>query len=105
MQADLRSTTPPIRSATRTTLVNAIARGRCWLDEIISGKVKDADAIASREHCSVRQVNLTISMAFLSPVLVQAAVDGTLPHGIGIASLRDAPASWAAQHRMLGLKL
>jgi len=92
----------PIRSETRATLVSAIARGRYWLDEIISGKTASVSQIAKREHCSTRQVNLTISLAFLSPVLVQAAVDGKLPRGIGVASLRDAPADWAAQHKLLG---
>jgi hypothetical protein len=29
--------------------------------------------------------------------------DGTLPRGVGIARLRDAPAEWSKQHAMLGL--
>jgi len=40
---------------------------------------------------SVRQVNMTISLAFLAPNLVGAAVEGRLPRGIGIERLRDAP--------------
>ena len=35
--------------------------------------------IATTENCTVRQVNMTISLAFLAPNLVQAAVDGRLP--------------------------
>ena len=104
-QPELRSTQRPIRSETRTNLVNAIARGRYWLDQLVTGKVLNANDIAEREGCSVRQVNLTLSFAFLSPALVQAAVDGQLPRGIGIANLRDMPADWAAQHRILGLGL
>jgi site-specific DNA recombinase len=46
---------------------------------------------------------MTISLAFLAPTLVQAAVDGRLPRGIGVAVLRDAPAEWSKQHAMLGL--
>ena len=46
---------------------------------------------------------MTISLAFLAPALVKAAVDGRLPRGVGIARLRDAPAEWARQHTMLGL--
>ena len=84
-------------------LVTSIARGRRWLDEIVSGTVADAEHIATREKCSVRQVNMTISLAFLSPTLVKAAIDGRLPRGIGIARLRDAPAEWSRQHAMLGL--
>jgi site-specific DNA recombinase len=93
----------PIRSETRVALVTSIARGRRWLDEIVSGTVADVEQIATREKCSVRQVNMTISLTFLSPMLVKAAIDGRLPRGIGIARLRDAPAEWSHQHAMLGL--
>jgi site-specific DNA recombinase len=93
----------PIRSETRVALVTSIACGRRWLDEICTGSVLDVDEIAAREKCSVRQINMTISLAFLSPTLVKAAIDGRLPRGIGIARLRDAPAEWSRQHAMLGL--
>ena len=93
----------PIRSETRVALVASIASGRRWLDEIVTGNLADVDQIAGREKCSVRQVNMTISLAFLSPTLVKAAIDGRLPRGIGIARLRDAPAEWGRQHAMLGL--
>jgi len=46
---------------------------------------------------------MTVSLAFLAPSLVQAAVDGRLPRGIGVANLRDAPAEWSQQLSMLGL--
>ena len=49
------------------TLVRAIAKGRRWRDEIISGSVTEAEQIALREQCSVRHVNMTISLAFLAP--------------------------------------
>ena len=93
----------PIRSETRIALVTSIARGRRWLDEIITGAVADVEQIATREKCSIRQVNMTISLAFVAPVLVKAAIDGRLPRGVGIARLRDAPAEWSRQHAMLGL--
>ena len=92
----------PIRAETRATLVASIARGRHWLDEIVAGTVC-VEEIAAREQCSIRQVNMTISLAFLAPSLVQAAVEGRLPRGIGVARLRDAPAEWSRQYAMLGL--
>jgi site-specific DNA recombinase len=48
---------------------------------------------------------MTISLAFLSPVLVKAALDGRLPRGIGVTRLCDMPAAWSRQHEVLGLKL
>ena len=76
----------------RRRRVNAIARGRRWLDEKILGSVTDVEQIASREQCSFRHVNMTISLAFLAPKLVRAAVEGRLPRGVNIERLRDAPA-------------
>jgi site-specific DNA recombinase len=46
---------------------------------------------------------MTISLAFLAPSLVKAAVDARLPRGIGIGRLFDAPVAWPRQHQMLGL--
>ncbi|MGB8429464.1 MAG: recombinase family protein, partial [Pseudolabrys sp.] len=93
----------PIRAETRAKLVSAIAKGRHWLDELIAGMVTNVEQIAATENCTVRQVNMMISLAFLAPSLVQAAIDGRLPRGVGIANLRDAPAEWSLQYARLGL--
>src|SRR5262245_34729360 len=95
----------PIRAETRATLVASIARGRHWLDEIVSGTVTSVEQIAAREQCSIRQVHMTISLAFLAPSLVKAAIEGKLPRGIGVTRLRDAPAEWTRQYVMLGLSI
>jgi site-specific DNA recombinase len=93
----------PIRVETRAKLVTAIAKGRHWLSELVAGTVENVERIADREKCSIRQVNRTITLAFLAPSLVQAAVDGRLPRGIGLTTLRDLPAEWARQYERLGL--
>jgi hypothetical protein len=93
----------PIRAETRAKLITAIAKGRLWLEELCAGTVDGVKQMADRENCSIRQLNRTITLAFLAPTLVQAAVDGRLPRGIGVASLRDLPSEWTRQHQMLGL--
>ena len=60
-------------------------------------------SIAAREGCSVRKVNMTISLAFLAPDLVKAAIEGRLFHGMGVTRLCDLPSEWSRQHQMLGL--
>src|SRR4029453_5204183 len=35
--------------------------------------------------------------------LVKAAIEGRLPHGMGVVRLADLPAEWSRQHQMLGL--
>jgi site-specific DNA recombinase len=93
----------PIRAETRVRLVKAIAKGRRWLDELMAGTATNVEQIARTENCTIRQINMTISLAFLTPNLVQAAVDGRLHRGVGIANLRDAPAEWSLQYARLGL--
>jgi site-specific DNA recombinase len=40
---------------------------------------------------------------FLAPDLVKAAIDGRLPHRMGVSRLCELPAEWSRQYRMLGL--
>src|SRR6195256_2770211 len=87
----------------RAGLVSAIARGRRWLDDVVSGRVTTVAQLCTREKCRVRQVNMTISFAFLAPNLVKAAVEGRLPRGIGVERLRDPPTEWSGQFEALGL--
>ncbi len=93
----------PIRSENRATLVASIARGRRWLDELTTDATASSENIAEREGCSVRKVNMTISLAFLAPDLVKAAIEGRLPHGMGVTRLADLPAEWSRQRHVLGI--
>jgi len=87
----------------RARLVSAVAWGRRWLDDVVSGRVTTIAAPCAREKCSARHVNMTISLAFLAPNLVKAAVEGRLPRGIGVERLRDPPVEWNRQFEALGL--
>jgi len=98
-----RETARPIRSENRALLVAAIARGRCWLDELATDPTATIESIANRAGCSPRKVNMTMSLAFLAPDLVKAAIEGRLPHGMGVTRLSELPAEWSRQYRALGL--
>ena len=93
----------PIRAEARRKLLSAIARGRRWLDEMISGKVEGIETIANREGVSERSARMGLSLAFLAPDIVQAAVDGILPRGLGVSRLMDMPPSWADQRSIIGI--
>jgi site-specific DNA recombinase len=41
-------------------------------------------------------VRQTLNLAFLSPEVVKAAVEGTLPDGAGLMSLCELPPLWSA---------
>src|SRR5262245_56285752 len=61
-----------IRSENRALLIASIARGRRWLDELITDPTVNAESIAMADGCSVRKVNVTMSLAFLATDMVKA---------------------------------
>ena len=78
-----------------------LGQPRHWLDELIGGTVTNVEQIAAREKCSIRQVNRTITLAFIAPTLVQATAEGRLPRGIGVATVRISPLNGPANTRDL----
>jgi site-specific DNA recombinase len=94
----------PIRSENRALLIASIAKGRRWLNALMAEPATTTvKAIAQREGCSLRKVNMTISLAFLAPDLVKAAIEGRLPYGMGVTRLCELPPEWSRQYRVLGL--
>jgi hypothetical protein len=69
----------------------------------LSGKVAGIETIAARECIGERSARMGLSLAFLAPDIVQAAVDGTLPRSLGVSRLTDMPASWGDQRRAIGI--
>ncbi|MGD0763247.1 MAG: recombinase family protein [Roseiarcus sp.] len=93
----------PIRAEARGRLLAAIARGRSWLEEILSDQAARLELIAEREGLPERSARSILSLAFLAPDIVKAAVTATLPRGFGFSRLIDLPANWAEQRSALGL--
>ncbi len=87
----------------RTHIVRAVALGRRWLAELVSGEVDDTEALARRENRSKRSVHMLISLAFVAPDIIGALIEGKLPRGIGITKLVDLPPNWADQREALGV--
>jgi hypothetical protein len=48
---------------------------------------------------------MMLSLAFLAPDIVKAAVKGTLPRGFGVSRLTELPSGWAEQRQALGLTM
>ena len=47
--------------------------------------------IAAREGKSERSIRMTLSLAFIDPPIVAAAIEGRLPRGFGFKRLMDLP--------------
>ena len=92
-----------IREEAQRNLLQALAKGRALLHEILRAEHVDLDAIAKREGRSERSIRAMLSLAFLDPRLVRAAIDGSLPRGINAKQLVDLPLRWPEQWQALGL--
>ena len=87
----------------RMRLLRGVATARQWLDEMIRGACPDIAALAVRAGKTERPVRMTLSLAFLDPALIAAAVRGHLPRGFGVSRLANLPPHFADQWRALGL--
>ena len=92
----------PIRAQPRAKLILAIAKARRWVQHITSG-ASDIETIARAEGCSIKHVRTNLTLAFLDPMIIQAAIAGRLPRGYGITRLADLPGDWSEQRMALGL--
>lgn len=93
----------PIRVDEQARLLKAIALARRWLDELVAGTVADVSGLAKREKRTERSIRMMLSLAFLDPAIIKAAMDGRLPRGHGVSRLVDLPMAFADQWSALGL--
>src|SRR6202042_2303394 len=94
----------PMPANARAILLEALRDAHRWLDELLSDPRLTLESIASREDKSERSIRMTLSLAFLAPDILKAAVEGRLPRGFGLKRLVDLPMAWPDQWRALGLQ-
>jgi site-specific DNA recombinase len=94
----------PLPTSARPVLTKALRKAHRWLDELSTEPNQTIESIVARESKSERSIRMTLSLAFLSPDLVKAAIDGRLPRGFGLTRLIDLPSAWSDQWAALGLK-
>jgi site-specific DNA recombinase len=101
---DAKTYVRPMPANARANLTEALRDAHRWLDELLSDPRMALESIASREGKSERSIRMTLSLAFLAPEIVKAAVKGRLPRGFGLKRLVDLPMAWPDQWRTLGLQ-
>jgi hypothetical protein len=94
----------PMRTEARAVVTDALRDAHRWLDELTTSPNQTIDSLAAREGKTERWIRRTISLAFLCPALVKAAIDGRLPRGFGVKRLMDLPMAWPDQWSALGLR-
>ena len=103
-EGEPRSPICPMRVRARAVFAQSMRHAHRWLDELVSDPRRTIEAIAAREHKSERSIRMTLSLAFVAPPIVAAAIDGRLPRGFGTKRLMDLPIVWSHQWTALGLR-
>jgi len=85
------------------SLIKALARGRAWFDELATGRAPSLQALAKRDGITRRYIRRLVALAFLSPELVEAILQGRQPVALTATHLTelDLPLDWAEQRRLL----
>ena len=93
----------PIKASRREALLIAIAKARQWTDDLAHGRAASFALIAWREGKAERHIRLLAPLAFVSPRIVSALLDGTAPADLTLTKLaRALPYCWAEQERRVG---
>jgi site-specific DNA recombinase len=94
----------PVKPGRREGLLIAIAKARQWMDDLTHGRVASFASIARREAKVERHIRRLAPLAFVSPRIISALLDGTAPADLPLTKLARAPRwSWAEQERRIGL--
>ena len=91
------------RSKCDPTLIKAIARGRAWFEELAAGRARSLRELAERDGITRRYVRRLVDLAFLSPELVEAILQGRQPVELTATRLTelDLPLDWTDQRSLL----
>ena len=84
-------------------LIKAIARGRAWFEELATGRARSLQDLANRDGITRRYIRRLVDVAFLSPELVEAILQGRQPVKLTATRLTelDLPLDWTEQHKLL----
>lgn len=88
------------------TLVRLIARAREWWERMADGTL-DPSTLARQEGVSVSYIVRVLRLAFLSPTVVEAVLDGKLRAGIdsnALLNIRAIDPDWEVQERRCMLR-
>jgi site-specific DNA recombinase len=92
-------TTPESRDA----LLLAIAKARAWIDDLMRGRVTSFPEIAKQEGKVEDHVRFLARLAFVSPRVISAIIDGAVPVDFRVTDFaKRLTCSWSEQDRIIG---
>jgi site-specific DNA recombinase len=88
-------------------LIKAIARGRRWFEDLVSGRAGSLVEVAKAEGVPESYVGRLVPLAFLAPDIVESVLAGTQPVHVTTELLTkrvDLPIDWTEQASLLGFE-
>ena len=79
-----------MRTKARDGFIKTLRDAHRWLDELLYDPTQTIELLAVREGKSERSIRMTLSLAFISSVLAEAAIGGRLPRGFSPGPSRPA---------------
>jgi hypothetical protein len=83
------------QGCSRDTILRAIAKARCWIEDLASGRVRSFAEIAQREGKVERHIRLLTPLAFTPPQTLAAIIAGAGSSDLTVTTLSHTiPWAW-----------
>lgn len=84
-------------------LIQSIVRAHSWLRSLRDGAYESVEALAETNGVHPKAVRQNLRLAFLSPRVTSAILDGSQPTGLSLARIRkQLPLPWTDHRPLLG---
>lgn len=90
------------------TLITLVSKARSWWQQLTNGDAETINEIADRESMDAGDVSRILPLAFLSPKIVEAILNGRQPITLTAKALKrtgNLPLDWTEQAEHLGFSL
>ena len=85
------------------SLIQSIVRAHAWLHCLQIGTYESVEALAESNHLHPKVVRQALRLAFLSPDVTSAILEGSQPEGVSLSRIpKLLPLPWTAHRQALG---
>jgi site-specific DNA recombinase len=89
--------------ARNASLIQSIVRAHAWIRHLHEGRYVSIEALAEANRVHPKVVRQALRLAFLSPDVTSAIIDGRQPSGLSLAQIpKLLPLQWTEHRRLLG---
>jgi site-specific DNA recombinase len=88
--------------ARNESLIQSVVRAHAWMRHLHKGTYVSVEALAEANRVHPKVVRQALRLAFLSPAVTSAIIDGRQPSGLSLAQIpKLLPLQWAGHRRLL----